>query len=231
MCGRYVLKTLPDDLRQSYPFEGDADFGASFNIAPTHCAPIIFRAEGHPICQMARWGLVPAWSKEIGTKPLNNARADSVLERPSFAESFKRRRCLVPANGFFEWQAASGSEKTPFHIHRPDNGLFFFAGLFDSWQDQAHNTLLVSYAILTTHANHTLEAIHTRMPVVIPPEAQDFWLHAGADETNALQALMTPAPEEFFVANPISTRVNRVDNNDADLLTPTKPRSQQMSLL
>jgi putative SOS response-associated peptidase YedK len=240
MCGRYSM-TLPlEAVRQWFPFRGAPNLAPRYNVAPTQEVPILIVRDGKTEVVMARWGLVPSWAKEIGVKPLINARAETVAERPAFRAAFRARRCLVPTDGFYEWQASEKGPKQPYRIRRPDGGLFAMAGIYEVWQPPEGGAPLISFAVLTTDANKTLAPIHTRMPVILDDADRELWLTAGEGDMAKLHALLRPAPDDALEAYPISTRVNRVANDDAEIWEPSekKPKTKgakkdpgQMSLL
>ena len=225
MCGRYTLTTPLEGLREVFLFEGAPNLAPRYNIAPTQEVPAVRLGpeDGKRHLVPLRWGLIPSWAKEasIGSRMIN-ARAESVSEKPAFRAAFRQRRCLIPADGFYEWQARPSGPKQPYHIARPEGGPFAFAGLWERWADRAGGEAVESFTIVTTEANRGLEAIHHRMPVVLAPADHAAWLDPEA-AGDALQALLRPAPEETFVATPVSTRVNAVRNDDASLTEAAAP--------
>jgi len=197
---------------------------ARYNIAPTQAAAVVrlTPADGGRELVLLRWGLVPSWSKDpaTGASPIN-ARADTVAAKPSFRAAFRARRCLVPADGFYEWQAPVSGKgpKQPYLIRRrasdPAQGTFAFAGLWERWQGAGQT--IESFAIVTTDANATLRPIHHRMPVILDPRDYAAWL--DCDNMRAGD-LLRPAPDDALVAVPISTRVNSVANDDPGVIEP-----------
>ncbi len=222
MCGRYTLTTPLEGLRAVFLFEESFNLAARYNIAPTQEVPAVRRGpeDGERHLALLRWGLIPSWAKEasIGSRMIN-ARAESVAEKPAYRTAFRRRRCLIPADGFYEWQARPSGPKQPYLIAPAAGGPFAFAGLWESWTDKAEDKTVESFTILTTVANRRLADIHHRMPVILAPADHDAWLDpaSGAD---ALLALLRPAPDQDFVATPVSTRVNAVRNDDPSLIEP-----------
>jgi len=220
MCGRFSLNAAEAELRRLFGYDGPPlNIPPRYNIAPTQTSPVVaLGREGGRTLVMMRWGLVPSWSKDlkIGAK-LINARADTVAEKPSFRSAFAKRRCLVPADGFYEWQAQAGGLKQPYRIHRPDGALFAFAGLWEQWQGPDGRVL--SFTIVTTGANDRLRPIHDRMPVIL--EARDYkaWLDPAAPR-EAAHALLRPLPDDWLIAGPIGTRVNSVKNDDPSVWDP-----------
>jgi len=171
-----------------------------------------------------RWGLLPSWVKDPDDFPLLiNARAEGIAQKPSFRAAFKRRRCLVPASGFYEWQAAGGNTKQPYWIRPENGGLIAFAGLWETWIG-ADGSEIDTAAIVTREANATLQPVHHRMPVLIEPADFDLWLPESADP-KAAEMLLRAAADETLVAVPVATRVNRVANDDASLWEPVDPAS------
>lgn len=220
MCGRFSLNAAEAELRRLFGYDGPPlNLAPRYNIAPTQSAPVVaIGREGGRAMVMMRWGLVPSWAKDmtIGAK-LINARSDSVAAKPSFRAAFAKRRCLVPADGFYEWRAVPGGRKQPYRIRRPDGGPFAFAGLWEQWQGPEGR--LLSFTIVTTDANARLRPIHGRMPVVLAPEDFTGWLDAATPAKAAL-AMLRPCPDDWLVAEPVSTRVNNVRNDDPSCFDP-----------
>lgn len=205
MCGRYSLEARADEIAEAFAAVEAFAFDARYNIAPTQTAPVVRvdPASGARRVDALRWGLPSAADIQ---RPLINARSETVDSRPSFRDSFRSRRCLVPATGFFEWQKLDGV-KQPFHIQRTDHGLFAFAGI---WERDA-------FAILTTAANRTVAGIHDRMPVILGPDAYATWLEGPPGQ---LKTLLAPAADDLLVATPVSSRVNSAANDDAACVKP-----------
>ncbi len=235
MCGRYSLTTPVEGLRQLFEFPEQPNLQPRYNIAPTQevaavrAAPPAGASDGpagadegggrrHLV--LLRWGLIPAWAKDpaIGAR-LINARAETLAEKPAFRAAFRQRRCLVPADGFFEWQKREGGPKQPYYIARADGLPFAFAGLWERWRDRAAGRDVESCTIVTREANDALRPIHGRMPVILAAEGYDLWLDPEA-EPGRLQALLAAAPAIDLVATAISTRVNKVANDDPEVLLP-----------
>ncbi len=225
MCGRYTLTTPLEGLREVFLFEGAPNLAPRYNIAPTQEVPAVRLGpeDGGRRLVSLRWGLIPSWAKEasIGSRMIN-ARAESVAEKPAFRTAFRQRRCLIPADGFYEWQARPSGPKQPYHIARAAGGPFAFAGLWERWSERGGEEPVESFTIVTTEANRRLAAIHHRMPVILAPADHAAWLDP-ASGIDALQALLRPAPEEAFVATPVSTRVNAVRHDDPSLVEPAPP--------
>jgi putative SOS response-associated peptidase YedK len=220
MCGRYMFTSPLDAVRQFFGLEAGLNLAPRYNIAPRQSVPIVrigADASARELT-MVEWGLVPSWAKERPTsKPLINARLETIAEKPSFRAAYKRRRCLVPANGFYEWQNVGG-RKVPHYIHMKAGALFAFAGIWEVWHGPGGDAALESMAIITTEANDDIGALHHRMPVVVGVEDFSLWLEndeiGGSDPLDRLQAV----PHGTFSFHPVSTRLNNVRNEGSDLL-------------
>jgi putative SOS response-associated peptidase YedK len=220
MCGRYSLTTPLEGVQRLFGIDELPNLAARYNIAPTQPVVVIRNGEaGRRELTHMRWGLVPSWAKDVNSGPLLiNARADSIAEKPSFRNSFRRRRCLVPADGFYEWQAQPKGPKIPMRIALPADALFAFAGIWERWQS-AEGSELESCAIVTTEASPAIAHIHSRMPVILKPETYETWLSAEPKEAGTLMH----AYEGELVAYPISRDVNSVRNDNAALWQPAEP--------
>jgi putative SOS response-associated peptidase YedK len=186
-----------------------------YNIAPSQNILAIIQAEGQPKASLFQWGLIPSWSREANG--FMNARAETLEEKPSFKESFYLRRCLIPADGFYEWER-NGKIAQPYFFRMRDESTFAFAGIWDAWQvgQQSIN----SCAIITTRANELLEAIHNRMPVIIPPEAHDTWL---GGKVEAVKDLLTPFPAAQMTCHAVTYDVNNTKIDEEYLVKPVEP--------
>ena len=195
-------------------------FQPRYNIAPTQEVLVVRSdpADGRRTAAMMRWGLIPSWSKEAGAgPPMINARAETLAEKPAFRTALRCRRCLIPADGFYEWQAAPGGgrgKKQPYYIHRPGGEPFAFAGLWESWTGPSAPLTIESCTIVTTNANNALRDLHERMPVVLARGDHPLWLDPKVCEPAALAHLLAPCGDDELVAEPVSTHVNRVANDD-----------------
>lgn len=218
MCGRYALYADAALLEALFELAEVPPFKASYNVAPTAAIPAVTVEEGERRAALYRWGLVPFWSKEIGKYSTINARAETVASKPTYRVPFRDRRCLVPANGYYEWQAGPGG-KQPFYIHAADEDLLAFAGLWDRWRPP-DGEMLHSAAIVVTAANADTKKIHDRMPVILAREDWDAWLDPDNHDTAALAKLLRPAPGASLAARPVSTRVNSPRNDGPELLEP-----------
>lgn len=221
MCGRYFLDTLPELLAEQFRVHKYPVYAASFNIAPTQSALAVRRHGDDHEWAMLRWGLVPHWAKDlsIGAHTLN-ARGESIAEKPAFRGAFRYRRCILPASGFFEWQATPNG-KQPFAIVPTDLPCFGFAGLWEHWTSP-DGSVVESVAVVTTAANALMAPIHDRMPVILAPEDYERWM--GAPPAVA-QTLIQPFADERMRAYPVSQAVGNVRNNSAALIAEIAPPS------
>lgn len=229
MCGRFVLRTPVEELRRAFGFVEQPNLMPRYNVAPTQEVPVVRQRRNPPgerTLQMLRWGLIPAWAEDTKKgASLINARAESVAEKPSFRAAFRRRRCLVPADGFYEWRA-DGKLKQPYLIQRRDRATFAFAGLWERWTPKEKGEgpdFIDSFTIVTTEANALLRPLHERMPVILPPEHYAGWLDPDA-EPDRLLALLKPAPEEWLSYATVGAQVNmaRADGPGLVELTGTE---------
>jgi putative SOS response-associated peptidase YedK len=217
MCGRYVVSSAPEVIRALFQYAEQPNFPPRYNIAPTQPIPIVRLHEGVRQFALVRWGLLPSWVKDPKTFSLViNARGESVLEKPAFRNAMRRRRCLIPADGFYEW-TQTGGRKQPYFVHAKSGGPLALAGLWETWTGP-NGEELETAAIVTTNANKLLSDVHDRMPVIVPPDAFNMWLDCAAVDAKTAEALIMPAPEHLLELYPISTAVNRVANDDAKLL-------------
>ena len=219
MCGRFVITSAPEALRKLLGYKEQPNFPPRYNIAPTQPIPVVRLGQGERHFALVRWGLIPSWVKDPKQFALLiNARLEGIAEKPSFRAAMKRRRCLIPANGFYEWQKR-GKTKQPYFIRARTRAPFAFAGLWETWTDRDGGEIETA-AIVTCAANKTLMPVHERMPVIVPPEQYDAWLDSDKIEAKPAAALLGPAPEDFLEAYEISTRVNSVKNDSAENLDP-----------
>jgi len=227
MCGRYVIISTPAAIRALFGYGEQPNFPPRYNVAPTQPIPIVRLVDGKRSFTLMRWGLLPSWVKDPKTFPLLiNARGESVLEKPAFRAAMRRRRCLIPTDGFYEWQAfgKAGAPKRPYFVRarRAADGSappLAFAGLWETWTGP-NGEELDTAAIITTDANRTLAAIHDRMPVFVPKEALDLWLDCANVEADVAAALIRPSADGLLEAYEVSTAVNRVANDTAELIAP-----------
>lgn len=223
MCGRYTLSSSSDEIALLFDLRDLPQVIPRYNMAPTQEAAVVrVPAPGAPRQLVPlRWGLIPYWAKEaaIGNK-LINARAETIADKASFKWSFKKKRCLIPANGFYEWKK-EGKTKQPYLIHRQDGKPFAFAGLWSTWVDREHGGIPVeTFTILTTDPNDLMRPLHNRMPVIIDPESFDLWLDPKVEDPARLQPLLVPHAVEGFEAFPVSRNVNSPANDTPDCVTP-----------
>jgi putative SOS response-associated peptidase YedK len=227
MCGRFTLRTPLTVLIEHFELGLEAArqmalFEPRYNIAPTQeiLAVRVEAAGRQREAAMLRWGLIPSWSKEpAGGPPLINARGESIAEKPSFRSALRQRRCLIPADGFYEWQKSAGStKKQPYYIHYRDNRPFAFAGLWESWRAKGVPAgaapAIESCTIVTTAASKALEPVHDRMPAILEPSEYALWLDPAVQDPAAVQPLVASNDDPEIIAEPISTHVNRVANDD-----------------
>ena len=235
MCGRFNLRTPASELASFFDIVFDPPLQAAlaprFNIAPSQPVLVIRGESDRVAADLVNWGLVPGWAKDptVGNRMIN-ARCETVAEKPSFQAAFRRRRCLVPATGFYEWQKTGGREKQPWHIHRPDDSPLAFAGIWERWEAD-DGSALETCAIITTAANSRMDPIHHRMPVILEPADFPAWLDPEHDDRDRLESLMVPCPDEELVTEPIDTWVNRPANEGPDCLRPARDRPADDGLL
>jgi putative SOS response-associated peptidase YedK len=232
MCGRFTLSQIqPDLLAQAFNLDGVPDLKPRYNIAPTQIVPAILRPTAEASRQWVplKWGLVPSWSKDptIGTRMIN-ARAETILEKPSFRTPFQKQRCLIPADGFYEWQATDDG-KQPYYIRKKDRSLFAFAGLWDYWEH--NNEVISSCTIITTEPNQLIKPIHHRMAVMLQPDDYDLWLASDPGDLYPLIDLLKPFPDEEMEVYPVSTTVNNARHDATDCIEQVeieiKPKSDK----
>ncbi len=220
MCGRFVITSPPEAVRAHFDYKAKPNFPPRHNIAPSQPVPIVRLHAGEREFVLVRWGLVPSWAKEFNpSRPLINARAETLLEKPSFKRAAVRRRCLFPANGFYEWQRTDAAAPNPYYFQKKDAGLFAMAGIWEHWQG-VDGSEIETAAIITTQANDALKSIHHRMPVILDEGNYEVWLNT--EEFSAEEACMRlkPAPDDFLVFHRVSISVNKVVNDDPGLLEP-----------
>jgi putative SOS response-associated peptidase YedK len=218
MCGRYVISSSPDAIRALFGYDERPNFPPRYNVAPTQPIPVVRLAEGKRSFALMRWGFIPSWVKDPKTVSLLiNARGESVLDKPAFRNAMRRRRCLIPADGFYDWRA--GEPKRPYFVRARSGAPLAFAGLWETWTGP-NGEEIDTVAIVTTRANRMLSAIHERMPVIVAPEGFDLWLDCAKVDAMTAAALIVPAPEALLECYEISPAVNRVANDSAELIAP-----------
>ena len=214
MCGRFTLRS-PERIKYDAKREAHPPlFAPRFNIAPSQDVLTVMSDGDERALVPARWGLIPSWSTE--PKGIINARSETLDQRPSFSESFARRRCLVPADGFYEWKRR-GKSKQPYYFQLKDEEPFYFAAIWDEWR--GGEASITSCAIITTTPNELLETIHDRMPVILPGQAHDAWL-SGDTQPMELLSLLNPFPATAMKSYPVSQQVNAAKVEDAQLVEP-----------
>ena len=199
MCGRFALVAPPAGLVARFSLDACVNFEPRYNIAPTAQVPVIRQSpEGKRVADLLRWGLIPHWARDqaIGNK-LNNARAESVAEKPSFRSAYKQRRCLIPANGYYEWQEVAGAIKQPWYIHLKGEDLMAIGGLWESWT-HPDGEILRTFCVITTSPNEVMRPIHDRMPVIIGKEYWATWLDPKVGDVGAMLAPYDAAAMEAW---------------------------------
>lgn len=236
MCGRYSLFSPMDAIGELFdivdmPADPLGLLAPRYNIAPTQQVAIIRAADAGRRLDLVRWGLVPAWRQTPSDgPPCINARSESVASKPSFSAAFNRRRCLVPANGFYEWRT-EGKQKQPFFFHVDQMMPLCFAGLWEEWSGGENENLdhLTSTAIITTNANPIVQPVHPRMPVILAPTSFDAWLDPNNDTRTALALLAQTEASGLLLARPVSRRINKTANEGAELIEPVDPQGSASS--
>jgi putative SOS response-associated peptidase YedK len=219
MCGRFVITSPPAALRQIFGYAEQPNFPPRYNVAPTQPIPVVIIENGTRHFRLMRWGLIPAWVKDPRKfTVLINARAETVQEKPAFKNAIRRRRCLIPADGYYEWQATD-ARKRPHFIHRRDGAPIGLAGLAETWIGP-NGEELDTVAIVTAPASADLAVLHHRVPVTIVPDDFERWLDCRDDDAENVMASLVAPDEGCFVWHEISTRVNRAANDDAQLILP-----------
>ncbi|QBI18701.1 SOS response-associated peptidase [Egibacter rhizosphaerae] len=228
MCGRFVAATDPDGLTRFLMIDERQapDDEPNYNVAPTQsvCAAAEHDDRRHLVT--FRWGLVPSWAKDpkIGNRMIN-ARAESAAEKNAFKSSLRKRRCLIPADAFYEWQRRENGGKRPYLIYRADEAPLTFAGLWSVWRDpnDPEGEFLHTCTVLTTSANETMRELHDRMPVILEPASWDRWLDRDLTDPDGVRDLLAPADDRLLAMHPVSTEVNNPRNNHPGLLEPVDP--------
>jgi putative SOS response-associated peptidase YedK len=219
MCGRYVITSAPEAIRALFRYLEQPDFPPRYNVAPTQPVPIVRINAGARSFALVRWGLIPYWVKDPRNfNLLLNARGETINEKPAFQNAMRRRRCLFPSDGFYEWKI-EGASRRPYFVRPRSGGPIAFAGLWETWIGP-NGEEVETACIVTTTANRVLAPIHDRMPVVVAPEAFDMWLDSAHVDATTAAALIAAAPDNLFEAYEISTAVNRTANDSAALIEP-----------
>ena len=215
MCGRYRLSRRKQVIAEHFDAPFDDDWEPRYNIDPTQPVPVIRQHPKDPrrALSLMRWGLVPSWAKDIsGSANMINARSETAATKPAFRDPMRFRRCLVPADGFYEWRK-TGTSKQPYCFEVNDGQLFAFAGLWDGWRDRSGQWIR-SCSILTTTPNALTSPVHDRMPVILSREAYDLWLDPGRTDVDVLSDLLKPFDARLMRSFAVSSRLNQVANDD-----------------
>lgn len=231
MCGRYRLGRGRDAFLKYFGVDDEIDWSARYNIAPTQDAPVILQDSIQPVRHAAlmRFGLIPSWSKDAsGSARMINARAESAAEKPAFRDPLKLRRCIVPADGFYEWRQ-NGKVRQPYCFEVGNSQIFGFAGLWDRWRAPDGKNI-ESFTILTTQPNALLSGIHDRMPAILNPDDYDMWLDPGMKDVQAALEVIHPFDARQMRSFPVSTRVNSPDNDDEACAKPVEAEKENLSL-
>jgi putative SOS response-associated peptidase YedK len=232
MCGRYRLSRRKQLIEEYFATaSGDDDWSPRFNIAPTQPVVVIRQNPKKPVRELSlmRWGLIPSWAKDSSVSAsMINARSETSSMKPAFRDALKSRRCLIPADGFYEWKR-DGKTKQPFCFEVNQGELFAFAGLWDRWRDASGKTV-ETCSILTTTPNAVISAVHDRMPVILDPDSYDLWLDPGMRDVTAACEVLKPYDARLMRCYPVSTRINHVANDDEESSRPVEPVQAQNSL-
>jgi putative SOS response-associated peptidase YedK len=224
MCGRFRLSRRKQIIEEHFDaVSGEEDWSPRFNIAPTQPIPVIRQHPKEPIRQLSlmRWGLIPSWAKDSSAAAsMINARSETASTKPAFHDALKSRRCLIPADGFYEWKR-DGKAKQPFCFEVNEGELFAFAGLWDRWKDPSGDWMKTC-SILTTTPNAVTSAVHDRMPVILDPDSYDLWLDPGMANVHVVSELLKPYDTKSMRCYPVSSRVNNVANDDEGCSRPVE---------
>jgi putative SOS response-associated peptidase YedK len=216
MCGRYRLTAKERYLRDHFGIDEDFAWTPRWNIAPTQSVPVIRQdsTKSRRTLELVRWGLIPSWAKDpsIATKTIN-AMSETAAEKPAFRDALRWRRCLIPVDAFYEWQPIGSKQKQPFSIGMADDSTFAFAGLWERWQDPG-GEIIETCTILTTSPNALVADVHDRMPVILKPDHYDLWLDSKIRNPSFLAECLKPFDPALMKKYPVSTRVNRPENDD-----------------
>jgi putative SOS response-associated peptidase YedK len=218
MCGRYRLTAKERYIRDHFGLDEDPTWTARYNIAPTQPVAVIRQDAKEPNRSfgLLRWGLIPYWAKDasIGFKTIN-AMSETAAEKPAFRDAIRKRRCLIISDGFFEWKKLGPKEKQPYNIGMIDDSVFAFAGLWERWRDPAGEAI-ETCSVLTTRPNALVAEVHDRMPAILKPEDYDLWLDPGMRDVAVVTECLKPFDPKLMKKYPVSTRVNRTENDDQE---------------
>ena len=236
MCGRFVSSSAPDEIARYFGVDaiGEKVLEPNYNTAPSSDVYAIRERDDQRVLDALHWGLVPFWAKDlkIGNRMIN-ARSETVAEKSSFKRAFAKRRCIIPVDGFYEWEKVAGRKhKQPWYIQRRDGDPFAFAGLWEVWRgpDRDGSAEIHSCTIITGAANDSMAEIHDRMPVMLPPDAWDTWLDPDVADIELLGRYLVAAPSELLVKHRVSPEVNNARNRGAHLIEPYEPDSPTLPL-
>jgi putative SOS response-associated peptidase YedK len=223
MCGRFVLKTPFSELVRLYNLTNTGlNLEPKYNVAPTDPVAVVRSEPGTSrSLSTMRWGLLPWWAKDLKLGvTMINAKAETIATKPAFKDAFKERRCIIPADGFYEWKKLDAKQKRPYAIVPKDGGIFSFAGLWERWKDRSNGEMVLSCSIVTTEPNELCAAIHNRMPAILPPEAWGPWLGEIGASSEELLGLLKSYPSERMRAYEVDVKVGSVKNQGAELVEP-----------
>ncbi|HEY2814824.1 MAG TPA: SOS response-associated peptidase [Acidimicrobiales bacterium] len=235
MCGRFVSSSPPDELARYFDVEqvGESVLEPSYNVAPSNDVYVVVETGGVRRLESFHWGLIPFWAKGPSTgNKMINARAETIAEKNAYKRAFQKRRCIIPADGFYEWKKVPGQKaKQPYFIHRADGEPMAFAGLWEVWRpntgddtgETSDTEIIRSCTIITGQPNEKVADIHDRMPVMLPPSVWAQWLDPANDDLDTLGKLLVPAPASLIELHPVTTAVNNVRSNGAELADPLEP--------
>jgi putative SOS response-associated peptidase YedK len=219
MCGRYAITSAPEAIRRLFGYDEQPNFPPRYNVAPTQPVPIVRMVAGKRHFALVRWGFIPSWVKDPRSfSLLINARGESLSDKPAFRAAMRYRRCLFPADGFYDWRR-EGARASPHYVRPKAGGPMALAGLWENWMGP-HGEEVETAVIVTTRANRMLAPIHPRMPVIVPPEAFDLWLDSARVDAATAAALIAPAPEDMLAVHQVSPAVNSAANDTPDLIAP-----------
>lgn len=237
MCGRFVSASPPSEIADYFGVDitGELEVDENYNVAPTDDVAVVYEDGGTRRLDAFRWGLVPSFAKDlkIGSRMIN-ARSETLASNNSFKSSFAKRRCIVPATGFYEWKVVPGSKtKQPYFIHRPDGEPYAFGGLWAQWSGtdtSGEQVRLRSTTIITGAPNDRMAELHDRMPLILPRSAWDEWLDQAVTDLDRIGRFLVPAPIEVIEFHPVSTEVNNVRHNGPQLAEPSEPIEGELTL-
>ena len=223
MCGRFGATSTFREIKLRWNIQNQLSFEPRYNIAPSQTVPVIVRSEKANEAQPMKWGLVPSWASDpsVGNRSIN-ARAETLLQKSSFQNLIRRRRCLIPADGFYEWRR-DGGRKIPMWIHWNDQEPFAFAGLWDLWQNRRSGESLQTFTIITTEPNEFMRPVHNRMPVMFDPAKGERWLDLAPKQPAEFTNLLGPCPSERMAAHDVSPLVNAPENDRIECIQPLPP--------